>query len=372
MQTYELKKIPLFRTFSLEDLYIIAEKVSHIEYKTGEIVFNFNELADAFYIISEGSVEVIEPSEDGKDEVVLAVLNDGDYFGEMALLMEEPRTATVRAKSDTLLFKLLKSDFQQLLDRNQSMYKPIAYVLSRRLKEGNLQRLFEKQAYAHKYTPTGSLSDGALIEILKYCEDNALSGLVKIVRENETGVLRYERGGIVNIDLHDMNPDQALDTMLSWDSGTFTIEPKIFHFTYTPKAEEVESKPINEEEMSHSFNRSDLIGVVNLVVQYSVKLIGKTIVYNFLNRLQNKLVRDYQHLKIFQLAHTCDIDLREGVENRIASDKDIEAAAIWLKKMISECGKYEIKFESFDIRQATRQFASILEKLKFYQIYQSN
>lgn len=69
---------------------------------------------DRFYIVVRGAVEVLKAEADG-DQHQLAILDDGDYFGEMALLDEVPRTASVRARVPSVLLGLARDQFLRLL-----------------------------------------------------------------------------------------------------------------------------------------------------------------------------------------------------------------------------------------------------------------
>ena len=359
-----LRNIPLFRTLTLEYLYNIASKVEELEYEDDEVVFNINDEGDALYIIQSGTVHVLEPAEFQKNEIVLAELKCGDYFGEMALLTDDRRSASIRTSSPSTLLRLSKNDFQKLIDSNPALYIPIAYVLSQRLKEGNLKRKTELLSYNQKYTPSGSLTDRSVIDILKYCEENALNGHVKIRHKDDLGILEYERGTISSIELNDLKDDQAIDQMLNWQEGKFIIEPRVFSFEMEP----VEKHEENESAV-YTFTRKDLAAVVNLIVNSAVKLIGKTIIKNFLNRFYLDIEKTNPEIKIFQVSSDVKIEVKNSIENKTITDEELQAAVIWLKKLIRESAKYEIKFDHFDVKHLTHAYYSILKSVGFYDYY---
>jgi signal transduction histidine kinase len=109
-----IKQTSLFESLSEEDFQQIAEVATVSEFKPGDIIFEENAGADAFYIIAEGEVEILKLSRDGRQEI-LAVKKDGDVFGEMAVIDDLPRSATIRAKNDLKLLKLSKNLFTELL-----------------------------------------------------------------------------------------------------------------------------------------------------------------------------------------------------------------------------------------------------------------
>ncbi|MCC7370305.1 MAG: FAD-dependent oxidoreductase [Chloroflexi bacterium] len=89
-----------------------SERVTHAHYEPGQPIIRQGDLADAFYVIVKGSVEVVR-EEDG-EETVLARLTDGDSFGELGLLQHRRRTATVRAVDPVDVIVLGRSDFDLL------------------------------------------------------------------------------------------------------------------------------------------------------------------------------------------------------------------------------------------------------------------
>ena len=99
-------------------------------------MFRENDPADAFYIILSGSVEVFEQ----KLNKSLAVLKDGEFFGELSLMLGVSRSATIKALEETDLFTINKKNFQQLLQD----YPRLAEVIARELSE-HREELAERQ-----------------------------------------------------------------------------------------------------------------------------------------------------------------------------------------------------------------------------------
>ncbi len=130
-----LKKVVYFENFSELQLRQLIEIGQRKKLKLGEVLFSENELGDAFYIILSGTVEV------RLDRINkhLANLHSGDFFGELALMLGIPRTATVRATEDTVLFAIERSGFKNLLHENPEIY-PIL-----------IEKLEERQAELSKY-----------------------------------------------------------------------------------------------------------------------------------------------------------------------------------------------------------------------------
>jgi hypothetical protein len=107
-----IQHVPFFATASDELLQEIALSMNPVVYMPGDVVFRHGERGREMYFISRGQVEVI-----GKDGRQVAVLRKGDVFGEMALVLNKPRTATVRATGYCDLYRLQKAAFDDILAR---------------------------------------------------------------------------------------------------------------------------------------------------------------------------------------------------------------------------------------------------------------
>ncbi|RPI92578.1 MAG: cyclic nucleotide-binding domain-containing protein [Chloroflexi bacterium] len=108
-----LKKIHLFYGLEDDELALIAEKLEESSVPEGGMVFKQGDKATSFYLIYGGNVRIVRRGPKGK-EVQLARLVKGDYFGEMALVANRPRSGTVIALADTSLLVLSRAHFQQL------------------------------------------------------------------------------------------------------------------------------------------------------------------------------------------------------------------------------------------------------------------
>ena len=89
---------------------------SVVEYEPNEFIFRQGDQGDLMYLVQDGEVEVVQDL--GGHENQVAVLERGDFFGEMAVLEEEPRTHSVRALRATKLIKIDRVSFQSMLVRN--------------------------------------------------------------------------------------------------------------------------------------------------------------------------------------------------------------------------------------------------------------
>jgi CRP-like cAMP-binding protein len=132
--TEKLKSISFFSDMSDYDLQQIAEITEEKSYAKGEAIIEERTSAERFFIIYRGKIEITKQFEDG-EQFVLAVHSDGDFFGEMALLDEGPRSATARAVEPTSVLEITRPDFETLLYKAPVVAYHIIRELSSRLRE---------------------------------------------------------------------------------------------------------------------------------------------------------------------------------------------------------------------------------------------
>ena len=126
---------PVFKTTSGGTAAAPSRKTTGylVDLKDGEFVFREGDLGTEMYIIHEGKIEILNRM--GGKDVVLAVLEKGDFFGEMSVLEDLPRAASARALTDTRLLKINGSTFDQMLRDNPEVAVRMMRKLSRRLRE---------------------------------------------------------------------------------------------------------------------------------------------------------------------------------------------------------------------------------------------
>ena len=109
-----LGRVPLFQGLPRDDLERIADLVNPREVKAGEFLFREGDPGDKFYIVFDGAVEILKERPLG-DHERLAVKRSGEAFGEMSLLNDAPRSASVRAVEETQLLSVSQLEFEELL-----------------------------------------------------------------------------------------------------------------------------------------------------------------------------------------------------------------------------------------------------------------
>ena len=133
-----LRTVPIFSELTDGDITSLSRLASRRRYPKDTVVFFENEEGDSFFMILEGRIKVTILGDDGR-EVILSMLGAGDFFGEMALLDNEPRSATAIAVEETELLSLHRTDFQTVLTDNRSITVALIKVLTSRLRRANHQ-----------------------------------------------------------------------------------------------------------------------------------------------------------------------------------------------------------------------------------------
>lgn len=124
-----LKKVPIFKGADPNLLREIAVCLRPVIYTPGDDIFSYGEVGDKMYFIRKGIVEVV--SRDGKE--VYAMLRDGDFFGEIALLLKQPRNATIRAVEYCDLYSLNKDSFDLVISNYPDFEKSIQHMAHERM-----------------------------------------------------------------------------------------------------------------------------------------------------------------------------------------------------------------------------------------------
>lgn len=132
-----LKRAPMFSEVATDDLRHVAQAMEEQKYFAGERVFDINEQGDHMYVVLCGKVGVsIAERPDTRDDWI-AVLGPGDYFGEMNLLDERPRSATVHVLEDSTLLVLEKARLRGLIMSYPELSLGMLKGFSLRLREAH-------------------------------------------------------------------------------------------------------------------------------------------------------------------------------------------------------------------------------------------
>lgn len=133
-----LRTVPVFAELADTDIDALARLCTKRRYPKDTVVFFENEDGEFFFMILEGRIKVTILGDDGR-EIILSVLGPGDFFGEMALLDNEPRSATAIAAEESELLSLHRTDFQTVLSDNRNILGSFIKILTSRLRRANHQ-----------------------------------------------------------------------------------------------------------------------------------------------------------------------------------------------------------------------------------------
>jgi uncharacterized membrane protein len=133
-----LAQIPLFEGLTDEDRALLAARMDEKNYKAGQPVFSMGESGSSMYIVLSGAVQIfLPPKEKDGERVVLKDTRTGEYFGELALFDDKPRSASVDATVDTTLLELTRDEFAEHLSRSKTAALAILSEMAERLRETN-------------------------------------------------------------------------------------------------------------------------------------------------------------------------------------------------------------------------------------------
>ena len=132
-----LRNIPLFAKLEPSKLKLLAFTAERITYEPNQTLFSQGDVGDAAYIIVDGAAKVMVDTPDGELEV--AELGRNDFVGEIAILCDVPRTATVRASDKTVTLRITKDLFFRLVAEFPEMSVEIMRELASRLEQTTQQ-----------------------------------------------------------------------------------------------------------------------------------------------------------------------------------------------------------------------------------------
>ena len=147
-----LHKVPMFSKLELPKLKLVAFTSELCTYEGSEVLFEAGDAADSAYVIMEGAVEIV--AETGAGSVVEGVLGPNELFGELAVLTNSPRSATIRAKGDLVALRITGEMFLKLLAENPEVSLDVMRQLSDKLVRAHDQFVgLQKQLRQRDHAP---------------------------------------------------------------------------------------------------------------------------------------------------------------------------------------------------------------------------
>jgi len=138
MKNLMIKNIPIFADLKddiLEKIYNLLQKRN---YKRNNMILMEEDFGDTLFILNKGSVKITRLSDDGR-EVILSILGEGDFFGEMSIFDGESRSANVVALEDSEVYILKRGDFIDLLEKHPKIAIALLQELATRLRKSDQQ-----------------------------------------------------------------------------------------------------------------------------------------------------------------------------------------------------------------------------------------
>jgi CRP/FNR family cyclic AMP-dependent transcriptional regulator len=354
-----LKQIPPFKDLSDETFDRIADTVEDVHFPSNTVIITAGDEGDSLYIIKKGTVEVYVQSGDENEKIVLSQLGENDYFGEMALITGEPRSATVATLEEVECLRLAKSGFDQIIKENPSISLSLSHMLSQRLKNANLQRAKSESLFHERVTPSGELKDTSFWELLKFCEQNSLTGVLKVEHGEDNAQIYFEKGNVQEVVLGNLTEAEAMDALMQWNKGHFIIEPAIFSL----------EKQTEKKEGSEGDKIDFTILIENLLIQSFEKLrsaVGSQVLKDIVRNSRDQLIPYFQDLKSwkFEVLPSVRVEIKQN--SKEWSDKETLAIAVFLQTVIKNCTPYVVGISYLNLKNLAGSSVNQLDKISFF------
>jgi len=201
-----LQRVPLFSELSHDELERIAQVAVPRSFPRGVRVFHEGDSSDACYIVREGDLRVTREHSDGR-AIALASLAAGDFFGELAMLDGEARSASVETLTDSELLALPAGDMRRVIGEHGEIAAKLITALTRRLRETN-ERVARQSFQTVPSRVAGVLAQLIAEEVMPEGRDGITvrmrqSDLAQLAGTSRESVSRFlatlERAGVVRV-----------------------------------------------------------------------------------------------------------------------------------------------------------------------------
>lgn len=133
-----LKLVPFFQELSQDEAELLSQRLVLRRFNSGQVIFHYGDPGGLLYIISKGKVKITHSTPDGQ-EAMLAIFGKGDFFGELALLDDSPRSASVEAIEPTETLTLHREDFIRFIKNNPDFSLHVLHTLAQHIRRLNNQ-----------------------------------------------------------------------------------------------------------------------------------------------------------------------------------------------------------------------------------------
>jgi CRP-like cAMP-binding protein len=127
-----LEHVALFTVLDEAEMAALAARMRSHLCPAGQVIVEQGESGASMYIVAEGLLYVYIPQADAGESIKVSEISPGQFFGEMALLTGEPRSATVKAETDALVYEITKEDMELLLDKRPEIAEQLTQMIAQR------------------------------------------------------------------------------------------------------------------------------------------------------------------------------------------------------------------------------------------------
>jgi len=198
-----LRNVPLFSALPEQQLALLTSVVSRKSFPRGATIIAKDDITESLYVVISGRLKVMMSDEEGR-EVILATLGPNEFFGEMGLLDDSPRSASVVALEACEMLSLSKRDFKKCLAENFEMTMTVMRGLVKRLREadqkiGSLALMDVYGRVAHLLLEMAETVNGQKVVTRKLAKQD-IAKMIGASREMVSRVMKdLQAGGYIEV-----------------------------------------------------------------------------------------------------------------------------------------------------------------------------
>jgi uncharacterized membrane protein len=177
-EIYQIESVPLFANLPMAQLEPLRKDAVRQLFKAGETIFNHGDVPEHLYIVEEGVIDIVLPAKG--EEIILASLEAGSFFGELSVFDSHPRTATARATADASLICIPLTSIASLTNRSPTAARQFMSVIIHRLRTAdellarvqikNINEVVDEQmSVGQKVADLVARFGGSWIFIISFC-----------------------------------------------------------------------------------------------------------------------------------------------------------------------------------------------------------
>lgn len=355
-----IRSIPIFSGLSREDIAKILGKMEERSFGGGTTIFSQGDKGDAFYLIQSGAVQVVLQSAGGRSEAI-AVLGPQEWFGEMALLSGEPRSATILTVKETTLLKLSRAAWDELIEKHPTWLLHFCAALSKRLslteqqysigrdafttlaEEFYSSRPLEEQQFLRHISLLGSIQPETVENLLQ--ARGAAKFLTNLERSRFPMIRPVADNGY---ELHSFFKEFLVEKFLATEGRESIL---LLHAHLSSRYETLEAW---DGAIHHRIEASDWPEAIRLIIAHKEPLLSQSAA--FLKNSLEQIPPDYS-LSDFRLVH-----IKAEV---LAHLGDFGAAIRTYQDVLSKKGSGTLGAE--DVTRYQRMAASLMQKKHYAQ-----